>query len=109
MTSKKQGAQTKRTGEKSKDEKLQDVIGAVIDGAFDTAKVMAKAGIRGAFVAKGLSDKVENGEAEQAMKDGVKEVETVMKAAARVAKKHFFDFLKEIVPDEDDPDDKKQA
>jgi len=87
---------------KSKDEKLQDMISLVVDKAFEAAKVMTKVGIKGAFAAKDLSDKVDSGQAEQALKDGVKETEKIVRAAARVAKKHFLDFLNELAPDEED-------
>lgn len=97
------------SGTKSNDERLQDMIGAVVDKAFEVAKVMTKAGIKGAFMAKDLSDKVESGEAEQAIKHGAAEAEKILKAATRVAKRHFFAFMKELVPDEDGSDDKKQA
>jgi len=94
----------KKTSEngQGKDEKLQDMISVVVDKAFDAAKAMAKAGIKGAFVAKDLSEKVESGAAEQALKDGVAEAEKVMKAAARVAKKKFLNFLNELAPDEEE-------
>lgn len=97
----------KARADKTKDEKFEDAILGVIEKAFDAAKTVARVGVKGMFTAKGVADKVESGEAEDTIKEGVAEAEKVMRAGFRSAKRYVKDFLDELVPDEKDPKKKK--